>query len=45
VSDTTAESPHRYTVTSTFYLRDGERRSTPETPGSDPVIVLQLPPA
>ncbi|MFF8195659.1 hypothetical protein ACF05L_33415 [Streptomyces bobili] len=42
--DKDAQPQHGYTVTSTFYLRDGGHRSTPVTPGSDPVIVLQLPP-
>ncbi|MET8112794.1 hypothetical protein [Streptomyces prasinus] len=32
-----------YTVTSTFYLQDGEHRTTPETPGTDPIVVLRLP--
>lgn len=32
-----------YTVSSTFYLADGTRRRTPETTGTDPVVVLQLP--
>ncbi|WP_189714130.1 hypothetical protein [Streptomyces phaeofaciens] len=42
--DTGAQPQHRYTVTSTYYLRGGGHRSTPVTPGSDPVIVLQPPP-
>ncbi|MFE5794996.1 hypothetical protein ACFQ8C_20815 [Streptomyces sp. NPDC056503] len=32
-----------YTVTSTFYLQDGEHRTIPETPGTDPIVVLRLP--
>ncbi|MFD8201540.1 hypothetical protein [Streptomyces sp. NPDC059701] len=37
-----ADGPE-YTVTTTFYLQDGEHRTTPETPGTDPVVVLRLP--
>ncbi|MFD9541900.1 hypothetical protein [Streptomyces sp. NPDC060022] len=40
-----AEAHSGYTVTSTFYMRSGGHRTTPETPGVDPVVVLQLPPA
>ncbi|MCQ9134999.1 hypothetical protein [Streptomyces hilarionis] len=37
-----ADGPE-YTVTTTFYLQDGEHRTTPETPGTDPIVVLRLP--
>ncbi|GGV07101.1 hypothetical protein GCM10010260_50950 [Streptomyces filipinensis] len=43
LSDDGGDGGPDYTVTSTFYLRDGDHRSTPETPGTDPIVVLRLP--